>query len=56
MSTNLSFKYLESLKGQGRYTDALVAGLRYRSPQYKMLSESVPKPGHLFTDLVPSVN
>jgi Uma2 family endonuclease len=27
MSTNLSFKYVESLKSQGRYTDALVAGL-----------------------------
>jgi integrase len=27
MSTNLSFKYVESLKVQGRYTDALVTGL-----------------------------
>lgn len=27
MSTNLSFKYVENLKSQGRYTDALVAGL-----------------------------
>ncbi len=27
MSTNLSFKYIESLKTQGRFTDALVTGL-----------------------------
>lgn len=27
MSTNLSFKYVENLKSQGRYTDALVVGL-----------------------------
>ncbi len=27
MSANLSFKYVENLKSQGRYTDALVAGL-----------------------------
>jgi integrase len=27
MSTNLSFKYVENLKSQGRYTDALVSGL-----------------------------
>jgi integrase len=27
MSTNLSFKYIESIKIQGRYTDALVTGL-----------------------------
>ena len=27
MSTNLSFKYVENLKSQGRYTDALVTGL-----------------------------
>ena len=27
MSTNLSFKYIESLKTQGRFTDAIVTGL-----------------------------